>query len=154
VNATAVTPVNGQARPVAARARGQQTPPPNPETIMGELQDWYRQLERTWACYNHLNTAFQAHTGELPPGVLAKSLPLFKMTASVNGRDAIECIIDTKKVNEEHVAHVLIPLINVQQADLISSLEEISTRVASLHQFVVGSMMQQTQAPAETQGAT
>lgn len=100
--------------------------------IMGEAQDWFKQLERSLAGFDHLNMSLASFANQLPPGSRRKGLPILSFKASPNGRDMIECAIDLKHCHPEHIKHVLIPLTNTQQHAVLVAIEELQQRINML----------------------
>lgn len=132
----------GSGQGQAAQEPKPQTPRRVPKTQIGvpevvtEMRDWFVNLERSVAGYNHLHLAFLSFAGQLPDGERKKGLPILTFKASVNGRDAIEVVSDLKKVDPQYVPHVLVPLINAQAADMIESVNEIEKRIEMLRELL------------------
>jgi len=62
----------------------------------------------------------------------ANRLPIleFRVALGVESREAMVCAVDLKKVNTEHIAHVLIPLINTLAGELLDSVDKMHTAMA------------------------
>jgi len=115
----------------------QQTQPQtsSPEQIAlltQQLDDWFLALRRAMAAYNALSTAYLSATGELPEGERRRGLPLFEFNASLDGREAIRCAIDLKKIDPAYLSHVMVPMIGSTGKDLLEAVEEIGSRVNKL----------------------
>lgn len=104
-------------------------------SLLSETDGWYVQLKRSLAAYNSLRLSLASSKGQLAPGERAKGLPVFEFSAPLIGaetREAVKCALDLRKVNPEHLGHVLIPLMNAQAADLLEAVGEIEERLTMI----------------------
>lgn len=100
---------------------------------LGELDDWYLQLRRSYAGFAKLRQALLVAQGQVPEGERVGGLPVFEFPASMPGSGGVVKIAaDLGKVNPEHVGHVLIPLMNAQAAELLEAVGEIEERLATV----------------------
>lgn len=113
-------------------ARRTQDPAVAVAKLMGEADDWYVQLRRSLAGFTTLQQSLVSAQGGVPEGERKKGLPVFEMTAAPVGgtsREPIKLGLDLRKVNPEHVGHVLIPLMNAQANDLLEAVGELEERL-------------------------
>ncbi len=129
----------------------QKDPQADVGTMITEMEVWFAQLKRTAAAYNSLYQSLLSAQNQTPEGERKKGLPVFEFSAALEGRESrepVKCVVDLKKINPAHVAHVLIPMINSQAGDLSEAVEEIAARVDVLRPLLaaITGVQPQTQA--------
>jgi hypothetical protein len=114
--------------------------------VVSELDGWYLKFKRTFAGHQSLqrslddhNARMQAQTQgrEIANPERMKGLPLFKMSATSTGTDAIDVSLDLKQVDPQHVGHVIIPLTNMLSDEMADALGEIQHRIGELQAQLV-----------------
>lgn len=122
------------------------------DDVVQEYRDWWLVFERALAGHVHLKAALETFTASqtgksaesaADHGGRRKGLPLFTFPASPDGRTKVDVVANVAHVNPEHVPHVLIPLINMFQLQVVEALGELQHRHTELLQ-----LLQPT--PAET----
>jgi hypothetical protein len=96
--------------------------------LIEEMYAWLVALRRAGAGYRSLHGSLMSLSGQPAEVERRRWLPLFKFPASLNGRESIECVADLKKVDPQHVQHVLNPLIHSQAMDMVEAVEELYER--------------------------
>lgn len=126
----------GPAPTMVAPAMPRPTKPKRTRTfqdVMQEYDDWSLALRRALAGFYSLKTSYdQFMNDQLADAERLARLPLFKFSASATGRDTNEVILDLKKVNPQHIQHVMVPLIFAQQQEVGVALSELQARLAEL----------------------
>lgn len=103
--------------------------------LLIEMEDWFTTLKRSMAAFSALKGSFLSLTNQLPEGERRRGLPVFEFSAPLIGketREAIKCVIDLRRIDQNYVGHVLVPIINAQAGEILESVEEIAERVALL----------------------
>lgn len=84
------------------------------EDLLANMDDNFLMLRRAIAGYSALSAALRSLRGDLPEGERRRGLPVFTFSATADGRDAVQCVVDLKKIRPEYVEFVLGPLIHAQ----------------------------------------
>ncbi len=121
--------------------------------LFEEMEGWFQRLKRDLSAFNALNMSYLTVVGQLPPGERARGLPIFEFKApGPDGREAITCTIDVKKVNPQFQPHVLVPMINTVAGDMLEAVEEVGSRVQMLIPRLRAMVASDAVAPREDDG--
>jgi hypothetical protein len=121
--------------PQPPRVVPQHDPAEDVPTLLHEAEGWFNQLKRSLAGFNTLRAALQTATGHVPEGERKKALPVFEFKASLVGaesREVVTCAVDLRKIDQQYVQHVLIPIINSMAGELLEACEEIGQRIDTI----------------------
>lgn len=105
------------------------------QIVVVEVDDAWLGYKRAVAGFTNLTDALAAHKGELPDGERIRALPVLEFTSSANGRDAIKVAVDMRKIEPQYVEHVLVPIINALNEDVVSQLELVTKCVMELRKL-------------------
>lgn len=108
-----------------------------PAAVIKDLEGWLLQVKRDLAGFMTLRGALDGATGQTPPGVRKKGLPVFEYKGTLDGRDIVLLTADLKRVPPAYLKHVLVPLINATASSLSESAEELARHADALHKTVL-----------------
>jgi hypothetical protein len=102
------------------------------QDVISQFEDSSLSLMRSLAAYTHLADAFRSLSATAMPGERRKGPPIFKFSATANGRQAIEVAIDTGRLSPEDVAIILPILLKVPGQDMVDALQDVDCCVQDL----------------------
>lgn len=127
-----------QRRPPAPR----RAPPRRrtPADMLDGLKDGLLLLERNLAGYVTTSGALATLTGTLPEGERQRGAPLLRYAASVNGKDAVEVVLDVGDVPEEVRRFFLGAMIHAHARGIQRSLGGLAAGVDELNQSLAAAL--------------
>ena len=132
-------------------------PPPMPPAedkpsdmpgVLEKLKDEIVMLARAMAGYETLLAVYNQSKGA-DTDQRKRGIPILEFTTQGPDGKPLEVRTDLRKIPEEHLANVLVPMIHVHAGEMAATIQQINALVAQLTQLIQAVLQPATAQPAQ-----